>query len=497
MLLVNQFHDILPGSSITEVNERARADLAGVEATADGLAAAAWRARRDGGGEAPVNTIPWRRDEVVATRPAPSCSSRRRRAGRAVVAPDAARARRADARTAAPCSRTRTCARCYAGRRDRLARPPRDRPRGAGRPRQPPRALRGPPDRLGRLGRRPVPPRDPRRLRAGRRDRRLAARPLRAEVASSARSAPARTCARPSASTPARGASRSTRSPTGTRTTACSRSPSRSPCTPTRRRTRPRSASSAARRTTRPATTSPATRSPATASRTSPSTASASRCSPTASMAGARTATRCASPCCARPAPDPEADMGDHDFAYAILPHAGGWQDAGVVGEARAFNAPLRWGAGRRRRHLARSTTRPASCSTRSSAPRTATRSSSASTRPTAAAAARASASASRSRRAAFEPARGRPRAGPGRRRRDRRPLPPVGDRDAARRLALGPGLGPTFFLCCVPPSGAGAARTAPSGGRGEDGSGAGVGVAFHWGPRPPRIEEEPFAPDI
>jgi alpha-mannosidase len=45
-------------------------------------------------------------------------------------------------------------------------------------------------------------------------------------------------------------------------------------------------------------------------------------------------------------APDPSADMGEHTFAYAILPHAGGWQDGGVVGEARAFNAPLRWGAG-------------------------------------------------------------------------------------------------------------------------------------------------------
>jgi alpha-mannosidase len=41
--------------------------------------------------------------------------------------------------------------------------------------------------------------------------------------------------------------------------------------------------------------------------------------------------------------PDPDADMGEHRFAYAILPHAGGWQDAGVVAAARAFNAPLRW----------------------------------------------------------------------------------------------------------------------------------------------------------
>jgi alpha-mannosidase len=41
--------------------------------------------------------------------------------------------------------------------------------------------------------------------------------------------------------------------------------------------------------------------------------------------------------------PDPEADMGEHRFAYAILPHVGGWQDGDVVGEARAFGAPMRW----------------------------------------------------------------------------------------------------------------------------------------------------------
>ena len=43
--------------------------------------------------------------------------------------------------------------------------------------------------------------------------------------------------------------------------------------------------------------------------------------------------------------PDPDADMGEHRFAYALMPHAGGWQDGGVVAAARAFNAPLRWGA--------------------------------------------------------------------------------------------------------------------------------------------------------
>jgi alpha-mannosidase len=41
--------------------------------------------------------------------------------------------------------------------------------------------------------------------------------------------------------------------------------------------------------------------------------------------------------------PDPEADMGRHEFAYALLPHAGGWREAGVVAEGARFNAPLRW----------------------------------------------------------------------------------------------------------------------------------------------------------
>jgi alpha-mannosidase len=46
--------------------------------------------------------------------------------------------------------------------------------------------------------------------------------------------------------------------------------------------------------------------------------------------------------------PDPEADMGRHEFAYALMPHTGGWREAGVVDEAARFNAPLRWGAGTR-----------------------------------------------------------------------------------------------------------------------------------------------------
>jgi alpha-mannosidase len=41
--------------------------------------------------------------------------------------------------------------------------------------------------------------------------------------------------------------------------------------------------------------------------------------------------------------PDPEADMGRHEFAYAILPHADGWREARVVEEGLRFNFPLRW----------------------------------------------------------------------------------------------------------------------------------------------------------
>ena len=57
-LLLNQFHDILPGSSIAAVNERAREDLAKVEARALALC---------GSGETPVNTRSWPRREVVVT----------------------------------------------------------------------------------------------------------------------------------------------------------------------------------------------------------------------------------------------------------------------------------------------------------------------------------------------------------------------------------------------------------------------------------------------
>jgi alpha-mannosidase len=39
--------------------------------------------------------------------------------------------------------------------------------------------------------------------------------------------------------------------------------------------------------------------------------------------------------------PDPGADIGEHRFGYALHPHEGGWQEGGVVAEALDFNVPL------------------------------------------------------------------------------------------------------------------------------------------------------------
>ncbi len=39
--------------------------------------------------------------------------------------------------------------------------------------------------------------------------------------------------------------------------------------------------------------------------------------------------------------PNPEADQGEHHFKYALLPHMGDWREAGVAKEAYAFNCPL------------------------------------------------------------------------------------------------------------------------------------------------------------
>ena len=73
--------------------------------------------------------------------------------------------------------------------------------------------------------------------------------------------------------------------------------------------------------------------------------------------------------------PDPQADVGEHELAFAVFPHAGGWQDAGVTAEALRFNAPLLLGDGDGRAGLVVLDRRAgAASSTRSSPPRTATR---------------------------------------------------------------------------------------------------------------------------
>jgi alpha-mannosidase len=38
--------------------------------------------------------------------------------------------------------------------------------------------------------------------------------------------------------------------------------------------------------------------------------------------------------------PDPDADRGEHRFTYALMPHAGDWRRAGVDAEAQALNTP-------------------------------------------------------------------------------------------------------------------------------------------------------------
>ena len=44
--------------------------------------------------------------------------------------------------------------------------------------------------------------------------------------------------------------------------------------------------------------------------------------------------------------PDPQADLGEHHFAYALFAHAGDWRSAGTVAQAARFNRPLLWGRG-------------------------------------------------------------------------------------------------------------------------------------------------------
>ena len=44
--------------------------------------------------------------------------------------------------------------------------------------------------------------------------------------------------------------------------------------------------------------------------------------------------------------PDPSADIGEHRFRYALYPHAGDWRAADTVAHAARFNRPLHWTQG-------------------------------------------------------------------------------------------------------------------------------------------------------
>jgi len=44
--------------------------------------------------------------------------------------------------------------------------------------------------------------------------------------------------------------------------------------------------------------------------------------------------------------PDPHADIGEHRLAYALCPHAGDWRAGGTVAHAARFNRPPLWSAG-------------------------------------------------------------------------------------------------------------------------------------------------------
>jgi len=351
VLLVTQFHDILPGTSITEVNARARADLADVEARADALAAAASAALADGGddaeGAAPVNTTPWPRD-AVATDPAgnlvrvtapPSGFG-------AVAAPDADDAVRAE-RTPdggvvlenAHLRATLTPGGSIASLVERET----------GR-----EALSGPGNRLELYEDRPVDwdawDIDPFHLEtradcapaegvAG-----IAAGPLRAEVAFE-RPVGERSHLRQTIRLDA-GARRLEVHTTAEWHEAHRLLKVAFPLAVRAGEATYETAFGVARRPTHFSTRHDLARFEVPGHRFADlSEHGFGVALLTDSKYGwsALGDTLRISLLRAPKLPDPEADMGEHRFAYAIVPHAGGWQDAGIVAEARTFNAPVRW----------------------------------------------------------------------------------------------------------------------------------------------------------
>ena len=129
---------------------------------------------------------------------------------------------------------------------------------------------------------------------------------------------------------------------TGTTGAGCSRRASRSRSARRARRSRPRSASSSARRTATRRGTPRASRCRATASPTCPSPATGPRCSTTAATATTRCGNELGLSLLRSPVwPDPLADEGEQELTYALYPHAGGWLEGGVLAEAEDLNRPL------------------------------------------------------------------------------------------------------------------------------------------------------------
>ena len=139
--------------------------------------------------------------------------------------------------------------------------------------------------------------------------------------------------------------------------------------------------------------------------------------------------------------PDPEADQGEHEIRYAILPHRGSWQEAGVVGQARTFAEPL---LRRRRDGLVRERRRPGARARHDQARRGLRQPDPAPLRGSR----RPRNGTPAPRRAVLagvpdRPARGRGRRAPGPRRRGRDRLPPMADHHDCGAFLITPNVAP------------------------------------------------------
>ena len=335
-VLLHQFHDILPGSSIAWVHREARATYArGRRPTSRRSSSGRWT-RSPGTGDEPVafNAAPLARLGVPALGAGPPATSGWPRP-RSATQDGRARCSRATV-SASTVDRHGVIRSVLDLRHDREVLPPGGRGQPAG-------AAPRPPATLGRLGPRralpharspPLTDVDERR----RRRRRGRGATVVRRLVGRAADHPAR-----------RAGSRSTPRSTGTSGRRCSSSPSTATCTPTRRATRRSSGTSSGRRTSTPAGTPPASRSARTAGRWSARRGTASR-SPTHDVRPRRDpapAARAAAPTHASGRrllraprfPDPDTDQGRHSFRHAIVPGAG-VAEAAEAGYALNLPAP-------------------------------------------------------------------------------------------------------------------------------------------------------------